>query len=145
MMMHKLSALLFLLFAPALAHEDGQMTREDMTRDYAIDRRMTEDYATMTREERIMIRRAEKSMEGLKRNRGDMPLRRPAINAVHMHTEEWKNDFIDSIRKSTLKNHCLCGFPTNYIIFSIYNTVQSLALCFSCIMIVQRRYRQMVR
>ena len=57
----------------------------------------------MTAEDEIMMRElawAEKAMEGYKRHHGDMPLR-SSINAVHVHTEEWKNASIDSIRKSS--------------------------------------------
>jgi hypothetical protein len=80
--MYKLSALLFLLFASASAVD--------------IDRPMTAEDAIVMRE----LAWAEKAMEGYKRHHGDMPLR-SSINAVHVHTEEWKNDSIGSIRKSS--------------------------------------------
>jgi hypothetical protein len=57
----------------------------------------------MTAEDEIMMRElawAETAMAGYKRHHGDMPLR-SSINAVHIHTEEWRNDSIDSIRKSS--------------------------------------------
>jgi hypothetical protein len=80
--MYKLSAILLLLFASASAVEiDGPMTTED----------------------EILMRElawAEKAMEGYKRQHGELPLR-SSINAVHVHTEEWKKDSIDSIRKSS--------------------------------------------
>ena len=82
--MHKLSALFFvLLFASALAVVE-------------VDRPMTAEDEIMMRE----LAWAEKAMEGYKRHHGDMPLR-SSINAVHVHTEEWKNASIDSIRKSS--------------------------------------------
>ena len=82
--MHKLSALFFvLLFASALAVVE-------------VDRPMTAEDEIMMRE----LAWAEKAMEGYKRHHGDMPLR-SSINAIHVHTEEWKNASIDSIRKSS--------------------------------------------
>ena len=80
--MHKLSALFFvLLFASALAVVE-------------VDRPMTAEDEIMMRE----LAWAEKAMEGYKRHHGDMPLR-SSINAIHVHTEEWKNASIDSIRR----------------------------------------------
>ena len=80
--MYKLSALFFLLFASASAVE--------------VDRPMAAEDEIMMRE----LAWAEKAMEGYKRHHGDMPLR-SSINAIHVHTEEWKNASIDSIRKSS--------------------------------------------
>jgi hypothetical protein len=80
--MYKLSAFLFLLFASASAVE--------------IDRPMMAEDDIMMRE----LAWAEKAMDGYKRHHGDMPLR-SSINAAHVYTEEWKNDSIDSIRKSS--------------------------------------------
>jgi hypothetical protein len=80
--MYKLSALLFLLFAFLASAVE-------------IDRPMTAEDEIMMRE----LAWAEQAMEGYKRHHGTMPLR-SSIKAVHVHTEEWKNDSIDSIRKS---------------------------------------------
>ena len=56
----------------------------------------------MTTENDIVMRElawAVKEMSGYMRHHGgNMPLRRPSFNAVHVHTNEWKNNSIDSIR-----------------------------------------------